>query len=82
MNTVTAPLNKNPDHVARSERAAEEINVMNWLGGVRSVKALEEVIGLGSYGKTLTAIVGSSVYDDIEEEEEATTMDPAISAMN
>jgi len=70
MNTATARLNKNPDHVTRSDRAAEEIDIMDWLGGVRSVKALEEVVGLGSYGKTLTVIVCPSIHDDIKEEEE------------
>ncbi len=70
INTATARLNANANRVARSDRAAEEIDVMDWLGGVRSVKALEEVIGLGSYGKTLTVIVCSSIHDDIEEEEE------------
>jgi len=43
---------------------------MDWLGGVRSVKALEEVIGLGSYGKTLTVLTCPSIQDQLDEEEE------------
>jgi hypothetical protein len=78
MNTATAPLNKNPDHIARSDRAAEEIDVMDWLGGVRSVKALEEVIGLGSYGKTLTVLTCPSIQDRIDEEEDSDDEDSLI----
>jgi hypothetical protein len=70
MNTATGRLNGKPDCVARGERVEDEIDIMDWLGGVRSVKALEEVIGLGSYGKTLTVIVCPSIHDDIEAEEE------------
>jgi Zn-dependent peptidase ImmA (M78 family) len=70
INTATARLNADRDRVARSDRAVEEVDVMDWLGGVRSVKALEEVVGLGSYGKTLTVIVCPSIHDDIEAEED------------
>jgi hypothetical protein len=77
-NTATAGINKNPERVARSDRAVEEIDVMDWLGGIRSVKALEEVIGLGSYGKTLTVLTCSSIQDRIDEEEDSDDEDSLI----
>lgn len=78
MDTATARLNKSPDCVARSDRAAQEIDVMDWLGGIRSVKALEEVIGLGSYAKTLTVLTCPSLQDRIDEEEDSDDEDSLI----
>ncbi|MGO9060286.1 MAG: ImmA/IrrE family metallo-endopeptidase [Candidatus Binataceae bacterium] len=78
INTATAWLNANAERVARSARAAEEIDVMDWLGGVRSVKALEEVVGLGSYGKTLTVLTCPSIQDQIDEEEDNDDEDSLI----
>jgi hypothetical protein len=78
INTATARLNANPDRVARSDRAAEEIDIMDWLGGVRSVKALEEVIGLVRYGKTLTVLTCPSIQDQIDEEEESDDDDSVV----
>lgn len=77
-NTATARLNKNLDRVARSDRAAEEIDVMDWLGGNRSVKAIEEVIGLGAYGKTLTVLTCPSLQDHIDQEEDSDDEDSLI----
>jgi Zn-dependent peptidase ImmA (M78 family) len=77
-NTATAGLNKNPERIARADRAVEEIDVLDWLGGVRSVKALEEVIGLGSYGKTLTVLTCPSIQDRIDEEEDNDDEDSLI----
>jgi hypothetical protein len=48
---------------------------MDWLGGTRSANLTEEVLGLGSYGKTLSVLSSPSLalaeegYDDDEQEE-------------
>jgi hypothetical protein len=55
--TETARLSAAPERVLKGDRAANEINVMDWLGGVRSAIITEEVVGLGRYGKTLTRVV-------------------------
>ena len=47
-NTATSRLNADPSRVARAERAEADIDIMDWLGGSRSVQGTEEVIGLGS----------------------------------
>ena len=76
--TATAQLNASADRVADGERAEADIDIMDWLGGVRSVRATEEVIGLGNYGKTLTVITCPSLQDesygkdDDEDEEDLT----------
>jgi hypothetical protein len=68
--TATARFNASPQRVARAERAAEDIDVMDWLGGVRSVGGTEEVIGLGSYGKTLTVLTCPSIVDETYRDED------------
>ena len=62
--TATAQLNAIARRVADGERAEADIDIMDWLGGVRSVRAIEQVVGLGNYGKTLTVITCPSVQDE------------------
>lgn len=69
--TETAWLNANPDRILRSDRAEREIDVMDWLGGTKSVMVWEEVVGLGRYGKTLTILSSASIgQEDAEEDGE------------
>jgi hypothetical protein len=71
--TVTEKLNANPRRVADGERDEGDIDVTDWLGGSRSACALEEVVGLGNYGKTLTVITCPSIRDQTygDDDEEA-----------
>jgi hypothetical protein len=46
-NTETAQFNADPSRVSRGERADDEIDVLDWLGGKRSSIVAEEVVGLG-----------------------------------
>lgn len=62
--TATARLNANSQSVANGDRVEDEIDILDWLGGTRSAKATEQVIGLGNYGKTLTVLSCPSVQDD------------------
>ena len=72
--TATAKFNANTRRVAEGAREEADIDVMDWLGGSRSVRAVEQVVGLGSYVKTLTVITCPSIhdetYDDGDEEDE------------
>src|SRR6266852_9682576 len=63
--TATARLNASSESVPNGQRAEEEIDIIDWLGGSRSVKATEQVIALGNYGKTLTVLTCPSVQDEI-----------------
>src|SRR5262249_19147173 len=67
--TATDRFNTNPDDVRTAQRAAAETQLRDWFGGSGSILATEEVIGLGSYGKTLT-ILSSDVFADEENEDE------------
>ncbi len=71
--TETARMNATPDRVLRSDRAANDIDVLDWLGGKRSVMVTEDVVGLGRYGKTLTVLssksIGHEAYADEGDDE-------------
>ena len=73
--TETARLNSSQERIAAAERSSIEIDVRLWLGGERRVTAVEEVIGLGNYGRTLTVITCPAIedaaygYDDDDDEE-------------
>ncbi len=77
--TATSRFNASTDNILRSQRIANDVDVVEWLGGKRSITVAEEVIGLGGYGKTLTILsadsVGSTVdgYEDEDDEEAALT---------
>lgn len=62
--TATAKLNADPRRVADGDRDEDDIDVTDWLGGSRSARAVEQVVGLGNYGKTLTVITCASVKDE------------------
>lgn len=60
-NTETARFNADPSRVLRGERADDETDVLDWLGGKKSYIVTEEVVGLGRYGKTLTVLSSSKI---------------------
>lgn len=63
--TETARFNASPDLIVRAERSATEIDIRTWLGGDRRVNALEEVIGLGTYRRTLTVLTCPGIEDEL-----------------
>lgn len=67
--TATDRFNTDPDNVRTAQRDEVETELRHWFGGSRSLPGTEEVIGLGSYGKTLT-ILSSDVFADDEDEDE------------
>lgn len=69
--TETVRLSADPNRVLMADRVVNEIDVMDWLGGTRSVLVTEEVIGLGRYGKTLTVLSSDSIGRDNEEDDDA-----------
>jgi len=68
--TATAQLNANLTRIASADRADAEVDIMDWLGGTRSARAVEETIGLGKYGKTLTVLTCPAVQDETYNEED------------
>ncbi len=65
--TLTARFNADRRRVLGAERATEEIDVMDWLGGTRSARITEEVVGLGRYGKTLTVLSSEVIGQELPE---------------
>lgn len=68
--TLTADINANSQRVASGARGAREVDLADWLGGAGRVVVVEEVIGLGNYGKTLTILSSSSLGMDDEREDD------------
>ncbi len=66
----TRRFNASLGNVRNGLDAEDETNLADWFGGRRSVKGLEEVVGLGSYGKTLTVLTFNTLPDDEDEEAE------------
>ena len=67
--SVTADFNGNPENVARGKRAEGQACLQDWFNGEHRQKVLEEVVGLGSYGKTLTVLTGMEQPDAAADED-------------
>ena len=69
-NTVTHTFNGDPGNISSAKREDGHTHLQFWLGGQIDVEMLEEVVGLGLYGKTLTVLSVPSLPDEGELEEE------------
>ena len=74
----TYTFNQNEENVRRVQRIEEFSNLQDWFGGRRSVEIREDVIGLGSYGKTLTILYNIDVPEPEDEEDEAAMIESWI----
>lgn len=68
--SATAKFNVDPRRVLNADRVVANIDILDWLGGNRSVEAIEEVVGLGGYGKTLTVLTCPSLVDETYQDED------------
>jgi hypothetical protein len=70
--TLTAALASDARRVLNGDRDGDEVDVMDWLGGKKSARVTEEVLGLGRYGKVLTILHSSNIGPEnaVEEERE------------
>lgn len=66
---LTRGFNGNANNIAEGIRDEDTADLRDWFGGDRSVEVLEQVVGLGSYGKTLTVITCDTFADEDDEEE-------------
>ena len=67
--SVTADFNANADNIARGRRAEGQSCLQDWFNGQHRQEIVEEVAGLGSYGKTLTVLTGMEPPDELEDDE-------------
>ena len=70
LTSATRTFNDDASNIARSERAEENGALTDWFGGRIEADLYEEVIGLGSYGRTLTVLSVEDLPDEEELEEE------------
>ena len=68
--TATHAFNLRPALVRTSARTEADCDILDWLGGNRSLGAKEEVRGLGRYRKTLTVLSVPSRLDETFQDED------------
>lgn len=69
--SATFAFNQDSENVRLARRVDATANLQDWFGGGRKIEISEDVIGLGSYGRTLTVLHSIEVLDPEEEEDEA-----------
>lgn len=68
--TTTALLAAQSGRVLAGDRVDDEIDVRDWLGGLKSAPVSEESVGLGQYGKVLTILLASTIGQDEPDDDE------------
>ena len=69
-NTPTFTFNQDTENIRRSICIEKTSNLQDWFGGQRNIEISEDIIGLGSYEKTLTVLYDIELPDDEDEEDE------------
>lgn len=65
--TLTRTFNSDPTNVRSARRACEATDLSRWFEGDPGIELDEEVLGLGSYGVTLTVLSSDELADDPDE---------------
>ena len=68
--SATRAFNANVDNIRTGQRAHGETDLSAWFDGNSRFKLDEEIIGLGSYGFTLTVLSSETLPDDPDQEED------------
>jgi hypothetical protein len=68
--SLTYRFNASADRVRRAQRDEATSDLRLWFGGRREREFVEQVIGLGAYGKTLTVLSGCAPFDEEDEDDE------------
>ena len=75
----TARFNSDPALIADRGRRTDDVDIRSWLGGDRRFEAVEEVVGLGANGRTLTVLtcpgIEEQVYGYVDGEDEQRLID-------
>ncbi len=70
LKTATAEFNKDPQRVATATKWQQSATIRDWFGDGPDREIAEDVVGLGSYGKTLTVLFAEHSWPDEEDEED------------
>ena len=76
--TVTAAFNARSENVRMGHRDSGEGRLNDWMDGERVYRVVEEVVGLGQYGRTLTVLTRKSLTMRVEESEDEEDEDVLI----
>lgn len=68
--TPTSAFNKDPGRIEDSERWEESSSIRDWFGDGPDRELSEDVVGLGSYGKTLTVLFAEDWPNDEDDEDD------------
>lgn len=68
--SVTASFNADKSNIERAARAEGRSALQDWFSGPHKQEVVEEVVGLGGYGKTLTVLTGMESPDEVENEDD------------
>jgi hypothetical protein len=68
--TATFAFNRDAKKISNAARVQGSSNIQEWFGGRRSLELMEDIVGLGSYGKTLTVLHNIDMPDEEEKDEE------------
>ncbi|HEY0329907.1 MAG TPA: ImmA/IrrE family metallo-endopeptidase [Rhodopseudomonas sp.] len=66
--TVTSAFNARPENVRTGERDGGDGRLNDWMGGERTYRVREDVLGLGQYGRTLTVLTCEGLSAEKESE--------------
>jgi hypothetical protein len=66
---VTARFNADKNNIERGIRAEGTSTLQDWFNGPNQQEIVEEVVGLGGYGKTLTILTGLESPDESEDDD-------------
>lgn len=67
--STTWRFNQDAENIARGRRSDAESSLQDWFNGPHRQEIVEEVLGLGRYGKTITVLHGMESPDEVEDEE-------------
>ncbi len=70
-NTATYAFNQDARNVFAGAQADGTSNLQHWFGGTYDVEITEDVVGLGSYGRTLTVLYEIELPDEEEREQDS-----------
>jgi hypothetical protein len=73
--TATFSFNQHAANVKSAARAGGTSNLQDWFGGRHDIEVTEDVVGLGSYGRTLTLLYEIDLPGAEEREEEESMHD-------
>ena len=69
MSSKTYDFNSDPSNITRGRAAESTTTLDDWFEGAPAVEMNEDVVGLGSYGKTLTVLFTDETLDNEDEDE-------------